>query len=666
MHALAGTKLPFENQHKDDFKTNLARWIGQVFYDILPGHGYEVREEQIFIAFHIADAMCKKKVHFAEAGTGTGKTFAYLLTAIAYARLLGRPVIIACASTALQEQLAGPNGDINTLSRLLGLDVDARMAKDPRQYVCDVRVNRLTNMINKQPGSSLNEVLAWAGQTGLGERSEIPHVSDRVWASVAWNEFSFCEECSSRGFCRLVKAREHYQLARDLIVCDHGIFFDDLWTRNERIADGRRPILPACAAVIFDEGHKVILPAAMRAGRQIDQDDISSMLSFLEHLQGARTSLVSAAFAARMAASGFFDCLRQATLQDERTDRLPVRIDDRLLEAAATLRRALGILDLELQNEQELHLQAMSAARLQLYEVRIERAITAIGRLCRNRANDVVVWVERMDGSFWVVPRDLGGMLKKHLYKQNIPVVFSSATLSSGGDFSYIARTLGLEDPSGVSVGSSFEFDRQAMIYLPRRFPPDSQKAGLSLAVRRLVALLRLAGGRALVLTNSPAEVREIRAGLARLQLPFNLLWEDSAERGHLLRSFREDVSSVLVGAGFWEGIDVPGEAATLLVIWKLPFPPNDPLIEARRQEAREQGLDPVTAVDYPEMSLKLKQGCGRLIRKSDDRGAIAVLDPVLGTPWQQLVMEALPTGAKVVHRPEDLTVLKAQTDHAN
>ncbi|MDD3654638.1 MAG: ATP-dependent DNA helicase [Desulfotomaculaceae bacterium] len=629
-----------------------------MFYDVLPGHGYEIREEQIYIAFQIASGICKKKVYFAEAGTGTGKTFAYLLSAISYARLVGKPVVIACASTALQEQLAGPNGDINTLSRLLDLDVDARMAKDPRQYVCDVRVNRLTSALDKQPGGSLGEVIAWAKRTGLGERSEIPHVSDRVWANVAWNEFSFCEECSARGFCKLVKAREHYRAARDLIISDHGIFFEDLWTRYERTADGKPPLLPAYSAVIFDEGHKIILPAAMRAGRQVDKDDVTSMLSFLERIQGARTSLISAAFAARIASTRFFEDLQLAAIQDERTDRLAVRIGDGLLEAADTLRRALDVLSLELQNEQELHTQSLPRARIQAYEERIERATTALAGFCRNRGKDAIVWVERVDGSFWVVPRNINDMLNRHLFNQKLPVVFSSATLSVGGDFSYLARTLGIKEPSGSSVGSPFEFDKQVIIYLPRPYLTGDQEGRLTPAVRRLAALLQRSGGRALVLTNSPADVRKIRAGLKDIPLPFNILWEDSAERGYLIRSFREDITSVLVGAGFWEGIDVPGESISLLVIWRLPFPPHDPLIEAQRQEVEEQGLDPKIEVDYPAMGLKLKQGCGRLIRKRNDRGVIAILEPVLGMPWEQVVMEALPAGAGVVNRMDDLTVL--------
>jgi ATP-dependent DNA helicase DinG len=656
LSTLLRPRVPFEYRSKEEFPRRLAGWIGQVFYDILPEHGYEIREEQIFTAFQLAEAVCRRKVHFAEAGLGTGKTFAYLLTAVAFARFTGKPVVVACASTALQEQLVGPKGDIQTLSNLLNLNLDVRMAKDPRQYICDEKVNRLVDQPLVQLDTALEEVISWVEQTRLGERSEMPQVPDRLWAQIAWDETASCEACSARGFCKLVKVRENYRQARDLIVCDHGIFFDDLWTRDDRIADGKLPLLPDYSAAIIDEGHKVMLPAAMRAGRQVVKDDIDNMLSLLEQIQGARTSLVSITFAMRSAADRFFKMLYRALIRDERTRRLAVRIDDDLLNAADTLRRALEVLYRELQCEQELHLDSLSSNRLQAFEAVIERTTAALAGFYRNGGRDTIVWVDRVDRSFWVVPRDLSGLLRKRLFDKKIPVVFSSATLSNGGDFSYFARTLGVDEPSGSTVGSSFDFEKQALIYLPRRFPPGAEETWFPLALQHLAALLELTGGRALVLVNAPSDVRRIRQGLKEYQFPFKLLWEDQAERGYLVRRFREEVSSVLVGSGFWEGIDVPGPALSLLVIWRLPFPPRDPLIEARRREAKDKGFDPVTAVDYPEMGLRLKQGCGRLIRKSDDRGVIAILEPVWGMPWEQIVRDALPAGAGVVDSLDSLT----------
>jgi ATP-dependent DNA helicase DinG len=233
-------------------------------------------------------------------------------------------------------------------------------------------------------------------------------------------------------------------------------------------------------------------------------------------------------------------------------------------------------------------------------------------------------------------------------------VVFSSATLSSGKEFGYFARTLGVDDYSSSSIESSFNFEQQVLIYLPKHLPVEDEIRFIP-ALQQLVQLLRLSGGRALVLVNSMSEVRKIRRGLKEFSLPFEFLWEDRGERGYLAQRFREEVSSVLVGTGFWEGIDVPGPALSLLVIWQLPFPKPDPLIEARCQEVKKKGLDPLISVDYPEMGLKLKQGCGRLIRTKDDRGAIAIMEPVRGVPWEPFVTAALPQGAGVTENIDAL-----------
>lgn len=177
----------FEYSSKEDFTEKLIDWIGEVFYDILPEHGYEVREEQVYTAFQLAEAVCNRRVHLAEAGLGTGKTFAYLLTAIAYARFSGKPVVIACASTALQEQLSGPKGDIETLSKLLGITIDARMAKDPRQYICDEKVNEAKGWFSEREDSRAEELNRWISQTKRGERSEIPLVPDKIWKHIGWD-----------------------------------------------------------------------------------------------------------------------------------------------------------------------------------------------------------------------------------------------------------------------------------------------------------------------------------------------------------------------------------------------------------------------------------------------------------------------------------------------
>lgn len=642
----AKPKALFDYNKNEEFPVKLTEWIGDVFYDILPEHGYQVRDEQIYTAFQIADAFCNKKVHLAEAGLGTGKTFAYLLSAIAYARFTGKPVVIACASTALQEQLSGPSGDIQTLSNILGVAIDARMAKNPRQYVCDVKVNDYRNMYDDKSNTSTNEIHQWLEKTNIGERSEMPLVPDHVWKHIGWDESMSCESCSCRGYCKLVKAKEHYRLAKDLIISDHEVFFDDLWTRQERLADGKLAMLPNYSAVIFDEGHKVLLPAAMRAGQQIIKEEIDNMTFTLEEIQGARESLITTVVDLEQASSEFFEKLDKCVMTDEGSERLAVCVDATLLKLADRFHKVLESMLFEIQVEQGLYIDSLPESQLQTYEAQIERVMLALDRFCWNKGKNVITWVDKKDGSFWVVPKNLNKMLESHLFQNGLPVVFTSATLSSEGDFSYFTRTLGLKKPSTSTVGCSFDIEEQVVVHLPEHVSKCYEEVKFSDGIEKLAALLKLNGGRALVLANSLEEVRKIRTSLKQYTLPFEILSEDQAERGYVVRKFREEVSSVLVAASFWEGIDVPGESLSMLIVWQLPFPSLDPLIEVQRKQAKAEGLDPMITVDYPEMGLKLKQGCGRLIRTENDRGKIVIMPPVKGTPWEKFVISALPTGA--------------------
>lgn len=628
-------KVPFEYENKQDFKEKLVEWVGDVLYDYLPEHGYEVRDEQIYTAFQIADAICGKKPHLAEAGLGTGKTFAYLLSAIPYARFTGKPVVIASATTALQEQLAGESGDIRKLSEVFGLDIDARMAKDPNQYICDVKANEnIHNMI----GENFDMIGNWINTSRVGERSEVPTISDKEWKKLNWDDSMNCSICLTRGYCRMVKARERYRGTKDLLIVDHATFFHDLWTREERIANGEIPILPNYSAVIFDEGHKVFLPAMVEAGQNINKSEMAMMLSDLAELQGARESLYHKTELVRKGAYIFFKNLRASIEVVAGEERFNVKKDTSLVKAAVIFRKTLDNLLLEMQIEQGLYTESLSLTQIQAYEMQIEKAMWALDKFCKDQNNEMFSWVERKDASFWVVPRNIGERLNKYLFSKEIPSIFTSATLSNKGNFDYFCRRLGLNNPTTSTIGSPFDLENQVKVYIPE----TKNK------IEALFKLLKDNEGRALVLTSSLMEVKRIRKELQGKDFPFEMIWEDQGERGYLVRKFREEETSVLIGANFWEGIDIPGEALTLVVVWDLSLNVKDPLVEIQRKDAIEQDCDPVTTVDYPEMALRLKQGCGRLIRTEDDYGSIVILDSVMGMPWENYVRGALPAEAKV------------------
>lgn len=654
------TKALFEYERKEEFNDKLTEWIGDVFYDILPEHGYEVRDEQIYTSFKIVDAMCNNKIHLAEAGLGTGKTFAYLLPAIAYARLHGKPIIIACASTALQEQLCGDSGDIKTLSNLLGIDIDARMAKDSYEYVCDTKAEESITMVDNLPEELLKSVNEWLGKTKRGERSEIPLVPDRIWNYIGWEEGVSCETCLNRGYCKLIKAKEYYRAAGDIIVVDHDLFFKDLWTREELLLDGKLPILPEYCGVIFDEGHKIILPAAIQAGHKIKKNDMEDIVYRIEQIEGGRESLLLTADHLNDVISTFFLKLNQEAIACEGSERYMIPWNDAFYQMAEILYKVLDKLLLELQIEQELYMESLPKNLIQGIEMQIDRAMLTLHNYRKNKGKDIIAWIDPAGESFYVVPRHVDRSLNQKLYQKQIPIILTSATLSNDGDFRYLIRTLGLKKPSCSTTSSSFLMEDQVEVFLPE---PLQYKKNMKYVnkIKDLVHLLLYNKGRALVLTNSQEEVRRIRKGLQQYSIPFPILWEDKAERGYLIRTFKEEESSVLVGSDFWEGIDVPGDSLTMVIIWQLPFPALDPIIDVQRKDAEIEGVDVKLTVDYPAMGLKLKQGCGRLIRSKDDKGKIVIMDSVYGEPYESYVLSALPKEADISYLSKLLLVDKGR-----
>lgn len=633
----------FEYKRPSDFHEKLVEWIGDIFYDILPEHGYEVRDEQIYTAFQIADALCDKKVHLAEAGLGTGKTFAYLLPSIAYARFVGKPMIIACASTALQEQLCGERGDIKVLSELLDLNIDARMAKDSSEYICDLKVEELNGGFSDLSEERENELKHWLSSTKRGERNEIPSISDDIWRQVSWEEGMPCDTCLNRGYCKLIKAKEYYRASRDIIVVDHDLFFKDLWTRDERKADGKSTILPDYAGVIFDEGHKVILPAAVQAGHYIKKADMNKMIESIEQIHGARESFMLCASKVEDATEDFFQTVKSQVNRSKEAERYSIESNLLLLKKAEEYQQILDKLLFELQVEQELYMESLPLSLIRGFEIQLDRAMLALHHFRKNKGSDSITWIDNTLENFYVVPRHIDEILNKYLYQKPFPTVFTSATLSNNGDFSYLKRTLGLSKPSHSTVGNSFELDKQVEVYIPDLVKTNGSTIPLSKKIEMLVALLEENNGSALILTNSVEEVNQLRLALDSYQFTFPILWEDEAERGFLIRQKKENIHSVLGGYNFWEGIDIPGEALTMVIIWQLPFPSFDPFIEAQRKDAMKEGYDVNETVDYPSMGLKLKQGCGRLIRTKDDYGKIIIMDNFKNKPYEKYVLGALP-----------------------
>ncbi|HLN64375.1 MAG TPA: ATP-dependent DNA helicase, partial [Symbiobacteriaceae bacterium] len=607
------TTLPFVAHTKEAFGRELAAWLGRVFYEILPAQGYEVREEQIYTTFRIARAFAGNQTLLAEAGSGTGKTFAYLLPAVCYARYTGKPVVVASATEVLQAQLINPKGDIQTLSRLLGLEIDARLAADPASYLCQVKVNRFFPERRMKGWKALQ---AWTRRTTTGARSEVPDAPDELWDLVAWDPTLPCDTCRHRGTCHVMTARKEYRAAGDLVVTDHRLFAGDLLTRAERSAVGQMPLLPPYSAVVLDEGHHVAEIWQKAQGFHLNSRLLTATLDLIDGFArkpGAAGSLADARRAgrdhlaevlvagARRAAAAFMDGVLKAAEPGEGKRHIPR--EGEVTALASALVEAVEALQDDLSTEEAMLEGTDTEQMLQAYQNRLDAVTEALALF---QDADAVPWVEGAD--LWVVPHRPERLFGPGRLRTGTPVIFSSATLAP----EYTARALELE-PYGVGqVGVPFQLASQVLVYQPASADDE---------VAQVEAVAHAMGGRTLVLLNSLAEVQRYRQ---TLKLPWPTLYEGDTDRGAMLGAFRADVASCMVGATFWEGVDVPGEALSCVVIPRLPFPAHDPLIRHRRREATARGENPFLAVDLPEMLMKLKQGAGRLIRSAQDRGVIA------------------------------------------
>ena len=650
MSGLRWLDVPFRYTTSEDFQRKLTAWLSDVFYEVLPSHGYEVREEEIYTTFRIAEALSRKEALLAEAGSGTGKTFAYLLPAVCYARYMGKPVILSSASSLLQEQLAGNEGDIGELSRLLQLNIDARVVKDPRNYLCQRKAEQESWQDENNPEvgrlevshlevSRLNE---WKLSTQFGDRAEIPEVSDELWQTVAWDETLACDRCLRRGYCQVAKNRLHAWAAQDFVVCSHDQFFRHLWSKSERLEEGLPPLLPDSSAVIFDEGHLLERPAIEQLGYALREQPLTNIYQTMwVNRRLLRAKLLITLEVLDADVRRFFAALEGALMPGV-TERWFVRMDDHLTGLAKRWLHTLQVASDQLAIETDQMLRTPLETDLRIASQRVEQAEAALGQLSQP-ADESVVWWEPATEALWILPSSFGALIGRELTKEPQPLIFTSATLQAAGSFAGMKQLLGLPRAGESRVATSFQLSEQMAANLPATTSTDFTERA-----EHCLNLLLQNQGRALVLLRNSRELKQWREYLQGKDLPFPVLWEGDGDRGWLLEQFRQQVSSVLIGTSFWEGVDVPGEALSLVVVFSLPFPEQDPLTMNKRQSAEQSGLDPWLTVDLTEMVIKLRQGCGRLIRTAIDRGVIAVLDLGENGEYREVVAEALPDGVPV------------------
>lgn len=640
-------RYPFEFDPSRPFIEQASEWIGDVFYELLPEAGFEIRDEQIYMAYQLERAFAERKPIFAEAGVGTGKTLVYLLYSICYARYTGKPAVIACADESLIEQLVKPEGDVAKLARHLNMEIDARLAKSPDQYLC---LNKLNASRDRQDDSlPLAELFATLpgfvfSHAGIqefhpyGDRKHYAELNDEQWSRVNWDSFQDCFACELRHRCGQTLSRDYYRKAGDLIICSHDYYMEHVWTYEGRKREGQLPLLPEHSSVVFDEGH-LLESAAMKALAYKMKHPVFEQIITRLLQNEIREPLAVLVDEAIQQSDYVFALLGDNAASVPGSDRLSIRLSQSLLAEVRRLRVILTQIEEELVFEGELY--TLDGYQLRIVEEHLE--MMGIALKLFEESGALICWaVQEPDGlALCVMPRNVKEVLAERVFSQRMPIVFSSATLSVDKSFSFMAGSLGLAEYLAFSAASPYEYEgRMEALTAGLRSGDDEAKAGAALR------LIEQTAGRALVLFRTRGELRRFKQNKERLaqESRYRFLFEGDREISTLIAEFQQDEHSVLCAVSLWEGLDIPGPSLSNVIVWSLPYPPQDPVFAAKREEA----ADPFAEVDLPYMLLRLKQGMGRLIRTSGDRGIVALLEQGDGDDVTQAIRNLLPQGVQL------------------
>ncbi len=613
--------------------------------------GHEHREGQLEMAALVEASLAHDGVALIEAGTGTGKTFAYLVPAI----LSGKKVIVSTGTKTLQDQIA--ERDVPQLAAALGADVSVAVLKGLPSYVCRRRYHELSRSPDTVTDPRLGRLLPMFQQlvetSAMGELRELADLGEDdplVQRIASSSDTRIGPRCSHHEECFVTRARRRAEAAR-IVVVNHHLFFADLALRAEaRQSSGRvvASVLPDYDAVIFDEAHQIEDVCAQFFGATVSAARVESLARDADRTLAAEHVLDLAAERAvstlRVRAADFFDLLPRGSLIESR---IPIGPD--LGSPAA--KGALYALDaaVEALSERCRSLAHEGEAIAQLAR-RGDRLRGALGAIDDLGSGTRVGWVGREGTSATIgaTPVDVSAIFRREVLGEKRCVVLTSATLTTGNHFGFVRSRLGIDfEVDEAVVPSPFDWAAQALLYLPEM--PDRRGADFAKAAQaEVLALAKASQGGALVLCTSKASMndlgRALTGPLRSAGIPVRT--QGDAPRGVLLDWLRTTGNGVLFATqSFWEGVDVPGAALRLVIVDRLPFDvPSDPLVEARTRKLTEAGSDPFMEYLVPSAALALKQGFGRLIRSRKDRGVVAILDSrIVEKGYGQRFLDSLP-----------------------
>lgn len=599
--------------------------------------GFAPREQQRVMAAAVARVLWEKSVLVAEAGTGSGKTYAYLVPAL----LSGGKVIISTGTRALQDQLFAK--DLPVVAKALNVSSRVAMLKGRGNYLCAYRLAAAEaegRWRTRQQAADFVRIRDWAGCTRRGDIAEVGEVAEDspVWPQVT----STVDNCLGPGCsffqdCHVVKARRQ-AFEADILVINHHLFFADMAVKEAGFAE----LLPGADAFILDEAHQLPETASHFFGLSLSSQRLLELArdTLAEQHREAPDDLALAERTQSLERA--VSDLRLALGSETR--HAPWQAVAELPETVAAVAGLTGVLE-SLQNA--LQQAAVRGKGLENCHRRCGELLLRLRTLTQEAAEDSVHWFETRARRFTLshTPLEIAPIFRERMKAYQGAWVFTSATLAVGQDFGHFAARLGLDDPETLQLESPFDFARNALLYLPPELPEPSSPHHTVALIEAVLPVLEASQGRAFLLFTSYRALRQADE-ILRARLSYPLLVQGSMPKRRLLDQFKALGNAVLLGtASFWEGVDVRGEALSCVIIDKLPFAsPDNPVFQGRLDAMRRRGDDPFRAYQLPQAIISLKQGVGRLIRDAQDRGVLVLGDPRLySKSYGKVFLDSLP-----------------------
>ena len=599
--------------------------------------GFAPRAAQLAMAGLIHESLSRQGQLAIEAGTGTGKTFAYLVPAL----LSGLKIIISTGTRHLQDQLY--HRDLPLVRAALEVPARTALLKGRANYLCWHRLETIAGegkFKTRETASDLESIRTWAGRTDSGDISELPGIAEdsRLWPGVtSTTDNCLGQECEHFSRCFVVRARRAAQEA-DLVVVNHHLFFADLALKEEGFGD----LLPGAQACILDEAHQLPDAASLFFGKSLGSRQFFELGRdvMVEHLReaGDMQDLPDSARRLEQQVQALRLTLGKT---DRRAPWSEVAGEARVTDSLDRLREGLEALG------DWLKLAAPRGQGLENCWRRCESLRERMDMLTSTSDELHIRWFETRQRSFRMnmTPLDVAPIFHAHLESLPRAWIFTSATLAVGDDFRHFTRRMGLVDAETRQLHSPFDYSRNALLYLPPDMPDPNEARYTGAVIAHAREILAVSQGRAFLLFTSHRALQQA-ARMLEDDIEYPLLVQGSAPRRELLNQFRQLGNAVLLGtSSFWEGVDVRGPALSCVIIDKLPFAsPGDPVLQARIETLRRQGGNPFMEYQLPAAVIALKQGIGRLIRDVEDRGVLVICDPRLeGKSYGRLFLDSLP-----------------------